>query len=80
VRENGTVSFKASFTGKQIDEETCLYYFNARWYDAELGRFVTEEPARDGTNWYEYCRNNPLGAVDPTGLAPYINGVCDGSV
>jgi hypothetical protein len=39
---------------------------------------VTEDPARDGTNWYEYCRNNPLGAVDPTGLAPYINGVYNG--
>jgi uncharacterized protein RhaS with RHS repeats len=32
VHENGTVSFKASFTGKQIDEDTGLYYFNARWY------------------------------------------------
>jgi len=68
VHENGTVSFKASFTGKQIDEDTGLYYFNARWYDADLGRFVTEDPARDGTNWYEYCRNNPLKYMDPTGL------------
>jgi len=69
VHENGTVSFKASFTGKQIDEDTGLYYFNARWYDAELGRFVTEDPARDGTNWYEYCRNNPLIYLDPSGLS-----------
>jgi RHS repeat-associated protein len=68
VHENGTVSFKASFTGKQIDEDTGLYYFNARWYDADLGRFVTEDPARDGTNWYEYCKNNPLKYMDPTGL------------
>jgi RHS repeat-associated protein len=78
VHENGTVSFKVSFTGKQIDEDTGLYYFNARWYDAELGRFVSEDPARDGTNWYEYCRNNPLKYMDPTGLAPYINGAYDG--
>jgi RHS repeat-associated protein len=69
VHENGTVSFKASFTGKQVDEDTGLYYFNARWYDAELGRFVTEDPARDGTNWYEYCRNNPLIYLDPSGLS-----------
>jgi RHS repeat-associated protein len=67
VHENGTVSFKASFTGKQVDSDTGLYYFNARWYDAELGRFVTEDPARDGSNWYEYCGNNPLVRIDPTG-------------
>jgi RHS repeat-associated protein len=67
VHENGTVSFKASFTGKQVDADTGLYYFNARWYDAELGRFVTEDPARDGSNWYEYCGNNPLKYTDPDG-------------
>ncbi len=67
VHENGTVSFKASFTGKQVDSDTGLYYFNARWYDSELGRFVTEDPARDGSNWYEYCRNNPLILTDQTG-------------
>ena len=47
VHENGTVIFKASFTRKQVDADTELYYFNARWYDSELGRFVTE--ARPGT-------------------------------
>jgi RHS repeat-associated protein len=74
VHENGTVSFKASFTGKQVDADTGLYYFNARWYDAELGRFVTEDPARDGSNWYEYCGNRPLTQTDPDGKAPII---CD---
>jgi RHS repeat-associated protein len=74
VHENGTVSFKASFTGKQVDSDTGLYYFNARWYDSELGRFVTEDPARDGSNWYEYCRDNPLKYTDPTGR---ITGIDD---
>jgi hypothetical protein len=50
-----------------VDADTGLYYFNARWYDAELGRFVTEDPARDGSNWYEYCGNNPLKYTDQTG-------------
>jgi RHS repeat-associated protein len=67
VHENGTVSFKAWFTGKQVDSDTGPYYFNARWYDAELGRFVTEDAARDGTNWYDYCRDNPLKYSDPDG-------------
>ena len=58
------------YTGKDYDEDTGLYYFNARWYDASLGRFTTEDPIRDGANWWVYCSNNPLKYVDPTGLSP----------
>jgi murein DD-endopeptidase MepM/ murein hydrolase activator NlpD len=45
-----------------------LYYFNARWYDPELGRFITEDPVKDGINWYGYANQNPLRYIDPTGL------------
>ncbi len=45
-----------------------LYYFNARWYDPQLGRFTTEDPIRDGANWFAYVSNNPMMFVDPTGL------------
>lgn len=45
-----------------------LYYFNARWYDAELARFTTEDPARDDINWYVYCANNPMTHTDLTGM------------
>lgn len=61
-------SFTPNFTGKLLDENTGLYYFNARWYDAEMGRFITEDPARDGGNWFVYCGNNPLSYTDPAGL------------
>ena len=47
---------------------TGQYYYNARWYDPNLGRFTTEDPIRDGLNWYIYANNNPLRFVDPTGL------------
>lgn len=57
-----------NFTGKKIDRDTGLYYFNARWYDPQLGRFVTEDPIKDGVNFYAYANNNPLRYVDPTGL------------
>ena len=50
------------------DEDAGMYYFNARWYDSEIGRFVTEDPARDGVNWYAYCGGNPLVNVDFWGL------------
>ena len=45
------------------------YYFNARWYDPELGRFTTEDPVKDGGNWYAYVGNRPLVFTDPDGLA-----------
>ena len=49
-------------------------YFNARYYDPEVGRFLTEDPSRKGTSWYTYCSNNPLTFVDPTGRREIIDG------
>jgi RHS repeat-associated protein len=65
--EQNTIEESHRFTGKEYDADVGLYYFNARWYDPELGRFVAEDPARDGTNWYVYCANTPLTRIDPTG-------------
>ena len=48
-----------------------LYYFNARYYDATIGRFINVDPIQDGLNWYVYANNNPLNRVDPTGLDDY---------
>jgi RHS repeat-associated protein len=56
-----------SFTGKQYDA-TGLIYFNARYYDPVTGRFLTQDPAIKGINWYGYCENNPLMYVDPRGM------------
>ncbi len=66
-------TFTPNFTGKFLDEITNLYYFNARWYDAETGRFITEDPVRDGMNWFVYCRNNPLKYIDPMGLSTTLD-------
>ncbi|NLY74442.1 MAG: hypothetical protein GX075_03990, partial [Firmicutes bacterium] len=43
---------------------------NARWYDADLGRFISEDPVADpnNPNLYSYTANNPLRWIDPTGL------------
>ncbi len=32
-----------------------------------MGRFLSEDPVRDGNNWYVYCNNNPVRYVDPSG-------------
>jgi RHS repeat-associated protein len=60
--QTGSIEELHSFTGKELDPDTGLYYFNARWYDSELGRFVSEDPEGDpnSPNLYGYCSNNPL--------------------
>lgn len=39
---------------------------------------MSEDPARDETNWYAYCGNNPLARVDPTGLNPIAGALIGG--
>ncbi len=53
----------------QLSQSQGQYYYNARWYDPSIGRITTEDPMRDGLNWYAYANNNPLKFVDPSGLA-----------
>lgn len=72
VRDRNNNSFTPNFTGKLLDQNTGLYYFNARWYDPEMGRFITEDPARDGRNWFVYCKNNPLIFLDYFGTASIL--------
>ena len=62
-----------SFTGKEYDPDTGLHYYNARWYDADLGRFISEDPVADpnNPNLYSYGANNPLRFIDPRGLYGY---------
>ena len=56
------------YCGEYTDAETGNIYLRARYYDPGTGRFVSEDPIKDGTNWYAYCGNNPVMFKDPTGL------------
>jgi RHS repeat-associated protein len=49
-----------------------LYYMRARYFSVDLGRFINEDPIRDGVNWYGYCEGNPIRYIDPTGLSPKL--------
>ena len=61
------------YTGGIYDVSTGLYYLNARYYDPNNGRFVTQDTYRgeinnpSTLNFYTYCANNPIKYVDPSG-------------
>ena len=55
------------YSGEYEDSESGMIYLRGRYYDPDLRRFITEDPAKDGLNWYAYCGNNPVMYVDPSG-------------
>jgi len=58
------------YTGRRLDAETGLYYYFARYYHAQLGRFINRDPITYGggdANLYRYVGNRPTIAVDPSG-------------
>ncbi len=65
----GFIDEAFGYTGRWLDKATKLQNNLNRWYDSYEGRFLSEDPAEQGTNPYEYARNSPGNAVDPEGLA-----------
>jgi RHS repeat-associated protein len=63
---SGGATAKYRFTGQE-KEDTGLYYYNARYYDPDLGRFIQADSVLDGLNRYAYCFSNPAMYVDPMG-------------
>lgn len=78
IARSGTVSAQTDiqFTGQRkvsSNDSDGLYYYGARYYDADIGRFISPDtviPAYtnpQGLNRYSYVLNNPLKFNDPTG-------------
>jgi RHS repeat-associated protein len=68
---NPNVDFRYGYTGRERDEETGLNYYRARYFDAAVGRFISEDPIgfRAGdSDLYRYVGNNPINLIDPLGL------------
>ncbi|MBX3339700.1 MAG: VCBS repeat-containing protein [Nitrospira sp.] len=61
------------YTGKELDSSTNLYYYEARYYDPTLGRFLSADTLvgspldPQSLNRYSYVHNNPFNFTDPTG-------------
>lgn len=59
------ISYK--FIGQELDQETGLYNYKARFYDTELGRFYSIDPKFQYGSPFVYCINNPLNLTDING-------------
>ena len=60
---------KYSFNAKELDEETGMYYYEARYYKPPV--FTSRDAMMEKKPWlspYHYCSNNPVGRIDPSGM------------
>jgi RHS repeat-associated protein len=58
--------------GHVTDDELGLIYMRARYYEPSSGRFISEDPAGDGANWYAYGKNNPVQNIDFNGKVAWV--------
>ena len=58
------------YCGEYYAISSDLIYLRARFYSPEMRRFLNEDPARSGNNWFAYCSGNPVMLTDPWGLQP----------
>ena len=68
------------YRGYYFDTETNLYFLKTRYYDPEVGRFITiddlsylDPETINGLNLYAYCGDNPIVNIDPTGSSWWSN-------
>lgn len=75
----GSINVNHKYTSQELDGSTGLYFYNARYYDPVLGRFISPDTIvpnpRDPQdfNRYSYVNNNPLNYIDPTGHWKFRN-------
>lgn len=73
---SGSVVNPYRYTGREFDSETGSYYYRARYYDPQIGRFISEDPIGfdAGPNFYRYVLNNPVRFTDPLGNDVWLEG------
>lgn len=78
IDSSSTVEMNIRFPGQYYDSETGLHYNYFRYYDPEIGRYITSDPVGllGGANTFTYAANNPVIAIDPTGLVKLYGSWC----
>jgi RHS repeat-associated protein len=74
VQTGTQISNDLLYTGRNYDDETGNYFYRARYYNPQLGRFISRDPLSgaefsQGTNLYCYVQNNYLNLLDPMGTS-----------
>ena len=66
------IQMRRSVKTEPLNIEPTVYYYRARYYDPQGGRFLSEDPIRfaAGTGFYGYVANSPINFLDPFGLCP----------
>ena len=69
-----TIKNPYTYTGREYEKETEMYYYRARYYTPDVGRFTSRDPVvQMDTSPYVYVDNNPLSKIDPSGkFAPLL--------
>lgn len=67
---SGSLTNPFQYTARELDAESSLYYYRARYYDQGIGRFLSQDPLGFGadTDFYAYVHNGPTMFSDPRGL------------
>ena len=81
----GTLPTDYTYTGQKNDQSSSLMFYNARYYDAAIGRFtqpdsiIPDQFNPQSLNRYAYVRNNPVRYTDPTGHMEIVDDDSSGS-
>ena len=76
---SGTTATNYRYTGQREESSFGLYFFNARWVDVQLGRFVQADSivpgGVQGLDRYAYVGNSPIRYIDPSGHSPVCGSI-----
>jgi RHS repeat-associated protein len=81
IKQDSSVSNPFTYTAREFDTSTELYYYRARYYDPLFGRFLSTDPKLPlktepiDLNPYLYVKNSPTRFIDPLGLSEMPPGV-----
>jgi len=89
LQTNATAGDRFLFTGRELDAATQQYFYRARYYNANTGRFTQQDPIGFrglDLNLYRYVGNRPINARDPSGLVTinqaltFLNNLASGGI